>query len=258
MMARRFRPIAAVCCAVLCAMSTMPSLADTPEVIVAPVMLLQEPDALPPLSSVSLLATAPVGDVRMRVLSFRERRYLSTIRQQKDFSCGSAAVATLLTHHYAMPTSEAEALSDMVAHGDQAIIERDGFSLLDIRNFLARRGLRADGFRAPLDRLVEIGVPAIALIDNDGYKHFVVVRGLTGTKVLLADPNAGTRTMDRHRFEAIWNGVLFVILDRADIGRATFARASDWNARPSLSPQDAVTLLSSWPPFMGFPDGRIF
>ena len=42
----------------------------------------------------------------LRLVSFRERRFVSTIRQRYDFSCGSAAIATLLTHHYARPTTE--------------------------------------------------------------------------------------------------------------------------------------------------------
>ncbi len=34
------------------------------------------------------------------VVSVKEARFTTTQRQQFDFSCGSAAVATLLTHHY--------------------------------------------------------------------------------------------------------------------------------------------------------------
>lgn len=166
------------------------------------------------------------------VRDIRARRFERTVRQRFDYSCGSAALATLLTHHYALPTSEEDVLRAMIAEGDAERIRSAGFSLLDMQRYLARRGIRANGYRMPLDRLAEVGVPAIVLIDNNGYRHFVVLRGITQDRVLIADPNLGTRTMPRVRFEEAWNGVLFVILDRPDLGRAQFSLAQDWGVRP--------------------------
>ena len=178
-----------------------------------------------------------------RVTDLRSRRFHRIVRQQFDFSCGSAALATLLTYHYGMPISEEEILREMIARGDEARIRNAGFSLLDMRNFLARRGMRAEGFRLPLDKLAEAGVPAIALVDTNGYRHFVLLRGISADRILLADPALGTRSMPRVRFEESWNGVLFVILDRPDIGRANFNTAEDWGMRgraPGVLVRDAL------------------
>ncbi len=109
----------------------------------------------------------------------RSRRLHRIVRQQFDFSCGSAALATLLTYHYGMPINEAEISQEMIARGDEAQIRSAGFSLLDMRSFLARRGLRAEGVRLPLDKLAEAGVPAVALVDTNGYRHFVLLRGIS-------------------------------------------------------------------------------
>ena len=54
------------------------------------------------------------------VKSMRELRFTSTTRQQYDFSCGSAALATLLTYHYGYPVSETVAFKAMWDSGDQA------------------------------------------------------------------------------------------------------------------------------------------
>lgn len=181
--------------------------------------------------------------VSPRVTDLRSRRFHRIIRQQQDFSCGSAVLATLLTYHYGMPINEEEILKEMIARGDEARIRNAGFSLLDMRNFLARRGLRAEGFRLPLDRLTEAGVPAIALVNTNGYRHFVLLRGISADRILLADPALGTRSMPRVRFEESWNGVLFVILDRPDIGRANFNLAEDWGMRgraPGTLVRDAL------------------
>lgn len=177
-------------------------------------------------------ATTGGPNLSVPMMSVRARRFARTIRQRFDYSCGSAALATLLTFHYGMPTSEDDVLRDMIAQGDAERIRTAGFSLLDMQSYLASRGLRANGYRLPLDRLAEARIPAIALIDANGYRHFVVVRGISADRVLLADPNLGTRTMPRVRFEESWNGVLFVILDRPDLGQAGFNLAEDWGVRP--------------------------
>ncbi|MDV7389798.1 hypothetical protein RZS08_00535, partial [Arthrospira platensis SPKY1] len=57
-------------------------------------------------SSAAVLAerlqlNAPLGGaVSVPTVSLKGARFIATLRQQYDFSCGSAAVATLLTHHY--------------------------------------------------------------------------------------------------------------------------------------------------------------
>jgi predicted double-glycine peptidase len=212
----------------------------------------------PPLTFVSLAATSPAADASVPVVSFRARRFLTTIRQRYDYSCGSAALATLLTHHYALPTGEQEVLADMLANGDQETIRRVGFSLLDMQRYLARRGLRSNGYRVPLERLTELGIPGIALIDNAGYRHFVVVRGLDAERVLVADPNLGTRTIPREQFVGMWNGVLFVLLDHVELARATFGRDEDWNIRPRMAAGEALALLEAGRPVLGFPQAGVF
>lgn len=178
-----------------------------------------------------------VGPYSVQVTSLRDARQLGTIRQQFDFSCGSAALATLLTHHYGYSVTEQTVFRVMYLRGDQAKIRREGFSLLDMKHFLAANGFDSDGFEAPLDALVKAGVPAIALISEAGYHHFVVIKGLMGERVLIGDPARGTRTLSRSDFEAVWqNGILFVIKNQ--LADARFNRATDWQAAPQ-APIDA-------------------
>lgn len=179
------------------------------------------------------------------LVSMREARFQRTLHQQYDFSCGSAAVATLLTHHYDYPMTEEYVFEQMYQQGDQQKIRKEGFSLLDIKRFLASRGFLADGFQLPLDKLAEAGFPAIVLVAEKGYRHFVVVKGLDQNRVLIGDPAGGTRAMPRSSFEAIWQGrLLFVIHGRAmpsapgpvategAMQVARFNDADDWRAAP--------------------------
>lgn len=172
-----------------------------------------------------------MGGVALPVVSMRQSRLAGTLLQQYDFSCGSAAIATLLTHHYRLPVSEQEVFEAMYLQGDQAKIRREGFSYLDMKRYLARLGFAADGFQQPLDKLVDARIPALALINENGYQHFVVIKGVQADRVLLGDPAQGTRAMPRRDFEALWsNRLLFVIHNRME--QAQFNRAADWRAAP--------------------------
>ena len=114
----------------------------------------------------------------LHVESFQEQKYRKTIAQEHDFSCGSAALATLLSYNYGRPVSETDVFKDMIVNGDQKVISESGFSLLDIKRYLQRHGLDSNGFRAPLSKLEEVRLPAIVLLNVRGYRHFVVLEGI--------------------------------------------------------------------------------
>ncbi|MBS0315892.1 MAG: C39 family peptidase [Proteobacteria bacterium] len=177
------------------------------------------------------ISTLDGSNVAMPVVSIKHARVATTLQQQYDFSCGSAALATLLTYQYDYPVTERAVFDEMFAYGDKAKIEREGFSLLDMKRYLADHGFDADGFNQPLNKLLEARLPAIVLINQHGYHHFVVIKGLDAQRVLIGDPASGTRAMARSEFEKIWEGhLLFVIHNRMD--KARFNLAIDWHAAP--------------------------
>jgi predicted double-glycine peptidase len=183
------------------------------------------------LPSRAVEVQSPQGSYSMRLTSMKEARFRNTIRQKYDFSCGSAAVATLLSYQYGYPVDEQAAFVQMYAHGDRQKIGREGFSLLDIKRYLHSNGFDADGFQLPLEKLQEEGLPAIALINEKGYHHFVVIKGLRDGRVLIGDPAMGTRSVPVAQFESVWtNKLMFVIHNRRQW--ASFNRADDWRAAP--------------------------
>lgn len=198
------------------------------------------PGTLLMITLASVFLTAKAGDVmvpdvgggllNVKVVSMKERRFATTIRQQHDYSCGSAALATLLTHHYRHPVSEETVFKSMWDKGDQAKISREGFSLLDIKRYLESTGYSADGYEAPLERLASVGIPSIVLIRDNGYNHFVVVRGIRDGKVAVADPSVGARVIPQEQFEKMrLNRILFVINGRKE--QVAFNRDADWKIR---------------------------
>jgi predicted double-glycine peptidase len=173
------------------------------------------------------------GAVTVPVLGYQARPFLTVVRQEHDFSCGSAAVATLLTYHYDRPTTEREAFEAMYAIGDQAKIQREGFSLLEMKTYLESLGYQADGFRVPLEKVAHVGIPVIVLIETRGYKHFVVIKGLQDDRVLVGDPARGVQVMSQADFLKLWkDGIVFAIHNADTIGRQHFNVAAEWKLRP--------------------------
>jgi predicted double-glycine peptidase len=169
------------------------------------------------------------GSANVSTTSVAERKFKEIVRQQFDFCCGSAALATLLTYHYNRPTDEMTAFRYMYEKGDQEKIAQAGFSLLDMKGYLASLGLDADGYQSELETLASAGIPAIALMNYRGYRHFVVVKGVRRDSVLLGDPALGTRLVSRDEFLASWeNSVLFIIKSEADVGRSFFNTETQW------------------------------
>lgn len=169
------------------------------------------------------------GSFTVSVTSWRDIPFRTVVRQQYDYSCGSAAVATLLRFHYGLHVNEGEVFQSMYDRGDQARIRSVGFSMLDMRSYLETRGFRADGLRLTLDRLATLNTPTIALISHDGYRHFVVVKGISADRVLVGDPTFGLQTYTRAEFAAVWNGVVLAIRQTpANWPEATYNSAEEW------------------------------
>lgn len=183
------------------------------------------------------------GNFDVKTTSLKEARFKATAQQKYDFSCGSAAVATLLSHHYGYKVTEQSVFEEMFANGDQEKIRREGFSLLDMKTYLKAHDFQADGFELPLGKLLESSMPAIVLITDKGYHHFVVVKGIRDGRVLIGDPSSGTRAMSRASFEALWvNKLLFVIHNKQ--AQAKFNQHTDWQVAPRAPLTQAVDLGS--------------
>lgn len=186
------------------------------------------------LASLSVAGTVwlpdSVGIANVPTRTLQEAKFSQVVRQQYDFSCGSAALATLLTFHYDRDTDEQAAFGAMYAAGDKEKIATAGFSLLDMKTYLESIGYSADGYQASLDTLENAAVPAIALINYRGYRHFVVVKGIKNGEVLIGDPALGIKYMSRGEFESLWdNGVLFIIKNRPELGRQYFNQPTEWS-----------------------------
>lgn len=183
----------------------------------------------PPAFAGSVTVPGIAGGLVLQVESFQERRFSDILRQQYDFSCGSAALASLLSFHYGHDLSEQEVFAAMLALADEEKVRNEGFSMLDMKRYLESEGYQADGFRMPLSDLqTKVRLPMIVLLNQEGYRHFVVIKGISDDEVLIGDPARGLKVFSRQRFARYWDGTAFVIRSHLQQGRSAFLTDGDW------------------------------
>ena len=206
--------------------------------------------AVAAMAMISGCATAPAGPtpvwlgqfsqgpemVRVPVRSWTERKFDNVVRQRSDFSCGAAVLATVFNYGFGYETTEQQVLVNMLKIADPDIVREKGFSLLDMKSYAQTLGMQAEGYEVEYDKLRDLKVPMIALLDIRGYKHFVVLRTAFDDRISIADPALGNRTMTRKAFEDAWNNVIFIVLDdRFDPGSELFNPVSPLSAKRLLA-----------------------
>jgi len=159
---------------------------------------------------------------------FSELKYRHIVRQAYDYSCGSAALVTILTYHLGLKVKK------------EKIIERRGFSLLDMKRYVASLGVNGAGYRAEVKDLLTLTEPAIVPIDYAGAKHFVVLRGIRGGVVFIADPSAGNLAFSLEEFARLWDqNTLFIVSPQA--GQSAVAQLALTDRELGVVDMDRVT-----------------
>jgi len=154
------------------------------------------------------------GILNKNVISMREQRYVNIIKQDTDFSCGAASLATILKYAYGRNVDEESVLRGMLEVSNPEEVRRKGFSLLDIKRYTKTLGMRGRGYKVKASKLEKIKIPTIVLIDIRGYKHFVVLQTIRNNNAYLADPALGNKIIPFDEFLKIWNGVVFAVIGK--------------------------------------------
>lgn len=158
--------------------------------------------------------TAPVE-------SMAEQRFRHLVRQQTDYSCGAASLATLLKYAYHLEADEAMVIEGMLRNADEELVAQRGFSLLDIKRYVESLGMRGRGYRVDEDRLRSLRVPGIVLMDVRGFRHFVVLKQVIGDRVEVGDPILGNRSVPIDEFLESWPSRAVFVVIGSDFDRNT-------------------------------------
>jgi len=141
---------------------------------------------------------------------WRSLRDRGIVKQQKDYSCGAAALATLLTYFYGDPVSEDVLLKETMHHRDSVKESRlgrrvprhfMGLSFADMARLARSRDYPVLGVDVAYDDLKNLALPVIVALDIQGRAHFSVLRRIDDhDRVFLADPSWGNYQIAGKKF----------------------------------------------------------
>jgi len=134
----------------------------------------------------------------VKVKSWKTLRDERIVKQDLDYSCGAASLATVLNEYYGQTVTEGQLLAAMDTGDFTASFE-------DMRRALAQFGFLAAGFAASYEQLAKLKIPVIVYLKHRKTEHFSVLRGIDEATVWLADPSLGNRTYSRWQFLDMWD-----------------------------------------------------
>lgn len=157
--------------------------------------------------------TGPVEQRGVVVRPVSEFKYQNVVRQAYDYSCGSAALTTILNGYLGRQFEERQIMDGLLRFGEtDKIVERRGFSLLDMKRLATALGHPSGGFKATAQDLMTLDHPAVVPIHYSGFKHFVVLKKYQDGHVYVADPALGNISFTMEKFQEVWtDNVLFIV-----------------------------------------------
>jgi predicted double-glycine peptidase len=184
------------------------------------------------------------------VKSLVDMRFESVVRQKYDLSCGAAAMATIFQYYYHSEIGEKAIIDGIFEFGDEEKISRDGFSMLELKQFAENEGFVVQVYRlSDVNVLADLNLPFIALISVGTYQHFVVVRGIDNDTVFIADPAFGNLHLDVDTFARAWKwkAALFLVDSALYSEIARTQAIPDHVKEQTLAFVDAGRVLSARP-----------
>ncbi|MCZ7501301.1 C39 family peptidase [Agrobacterium sp. ST15.13.015] len=134
---------------------------------------------------------------RINVTSWKALRDFKVVKQELDYSCGAASLATVFNSFYGMATTEKELL-DSIGKDGKASFE-------DMAAVAPQYGFKGAGLALSFQDLKQLKIPAIAYLKYRGEDHFTVIRGIRLDGVVnLGDPSWGNRQLTEHQFRSMW------------------------------------------------------
>lgn len=212
-------------------------------------------------TAVAIELRAPARDeqriARRYVKSWHERRRENVVMQSKDFSCGAAALATLLQHFWGDTITEERLLTEldkMLTQTEIADRITNGLTLTDLRRVAIRLKYQATIGKLEFSKLYESRVPVVVGVEVRDYKHFVVYRGTDGEYVYLADPARGNLRTPISQFVEQWQDNAVLVVAKPNVRVPTTSDLSVRNEERELGWLNSQLIRKNYlPPTNAFP-----
>jgi HlyB family type I secretion system ABC transporter len=141
------------------------------------------------------------------------------VRQQDEFDCGPAAIATVALHYgLRVRIHELRRVCGT---------DRGGTNLLGLAEAAEQLGFTARAASGSYEAILDLPLPAIAHTNLEkGGHHYVVVHAINEREVVVADPRGEVETLSRAVFEARWTGYVLILVPESLDLRSALVQAS--------------------------------
>ena len=135
--------------------------------------------------------------VAVPIRSWKTLRDARIVKQDLDFSCGAASLATILNSFYKQTVNEKILLEAMDKGNFRASFD-------DMARMLPKFGFHAIGYAVSFEQLIKLKIPVVVYLKYRKDDHFSVLRGIDANTVWLADSALGNRYYSRSQFLNMW------------------------------------------------------
>lgn len=182
---------------------------------------------------------APGRQFSMPVASWRTVRRQNMVSQSKEYTCGAASLATILKYYYEAPIGEEAVLNAALGRlnaDELADRQENGLSMEDLATAAKRLGYASATLELKFDKLSGLPMPVVVRLVQGDFKHFVVLRGVVGSRVFVADPLRGNSRVAIPRFQREWDGKILAVVKPGQKPRPSHALEVDpcWPVTPEV------------------------
>jgi len=164
------------------------------------------------LSVYGMTITQKEFTLKKEVRSWIEFKNERLTRQNYDYSCGSAALATLLSHYYdANVTEEIILKSVLEAKGIEKQASElenqegnNGLSFYDLSQYASTKGFKAVGIALGMEELKKLQIPVLVFVKIRKQEHFTVLKKMDERYAYLADPSFGNIRVSHAKFKEMF------------------------------------------------------
>ncbi|WP_309473164.1 C39 family peptidase [Helicobacter mustelae] len=128
------------------------------------------------------------------------------IKQQYDYSCGAASLATLFTYYLNTKVDENDVLDYIFEKKnlEKKKQQKIEISFLDLANFSESKGFKALALGLDFDTLLQIKIPVILYLMTRKSPHFSVFIGTDKKFIYLVDPSLGNIKIRIQKFKEMF------------------------------------------------------
>ncbi|NIL98051.1 MAG: hypothetical protein GTO76_09505 [Planctomycetales bacterium] len=157
----------------------------------------------------------PAHQISVGVENYMQQKRRNIVMQRRDFSCGAAALATVVRYYWGDKVDEEfflDALDGLLTEKEVVDRIKHGLAMSDLRRVAVKTGYQAVVGKVDFEKLAGAKVPLIVGITVNDYDHFVVYRGTDYRWVYLADPIRGNLRLGVRDFLDQWqeNAILAI------------------------------------------------